>query len=230
MTSLVAPVRALRRGFAPGVQSGRVATINAKTPAKRMNPDRAQVYAFEGLTPVVDPSAYVHPRAVLIGDVIVGPGCYVGPGAVMRGDFGRIVMERDANLQDNCIVHSGPDLDCLIAERAHIGHGAILHYCRVERDTLVGMHAVIMDKAVVGERTIVAAMSFVKIGAVIPPGVLVAGVPARVVRELGDSDFAGKRAATDLYVELARRCRTGLVPAQALDAPEPDRARTRWVF
>lgn len=195
-----------------------------------MNPARAQVYSFEGITPVIDPSAYVHPRAVLLGDVIVGPGCYVGPGAVLRGDFGRIVMERESNLQDNCVVHSGPEIDCLISERAHIGHGAVLHYCQVGRDALVGMQAVVMDKARIGERAIVAAMSFVKVGMVVPPAVLVAGVPARVVRELTEADLAGKRGGTDLYVELAQRCRAGLVLAEPLAAPEPDRQRTRWRF
>ena len=114
------------------------------------------VYAFEGITPVIDPSAYVHPTAVLLGDVIIGPGCYVGPGAVLRGDFGRIVMEPDSNLQDNCVVHSGPGMDCLISERAHIGHGAILHFCTIGRDALVGMQADVMDRAVVGEQAIVA--------------------------------------------------------------------------
>lgn len=195
-----------------------------------MNPARVRVYAFEGVTPVVDPSAFVHPSAVLIGDVIVGPGCYVGPGAVLRGDFGRIVMRRDSNVQDNCVVHSGPEIDCLIAERAHIGHGAILHYCTVERDALVGMQAVVMDRAVVGERAIIAAMSFVKVGAVIPPLVLVAGVPGKVVRELTEADLANKRTGTDLYVELAQRCREGLVATDPLTAPEPDRQRTRWSF
>ena len=195
-----------------------------------MHPAPIKAYAFEGVTPVVDPSAFVHPSAVLLGDVIVGPGCYVGPGAVLRGDFGRIVMERDSNVQDNCVVHSGPEIDCRIAERAHIGHGAILHYCTVERDALVGMQAVVMDKAVIGARTIVAAMSFVKVGAVIPPLVLVAGVPARVVRELTQADLASKRAGTDLYVELAQRCRLGLVATEPLTAPEPGRQRTRWSF
>ncbi len=195
-----------------------------------MSAARAQVYSFEGITPVIDPSAYVHPGAVLLGDVIVGPGCYVGPGAVLRGDFGRIVMERESNLQDNCVVHSGPEFDTLISERAHIGHGVVLHYCRVGRDALVGMNAVVMDRAQVGERAIVAAMSFVKLGMIVPPAVLVSGVPARVVRELTDADLAGKRVGTDLYVELAQRCRAGLVPAEPLAAPEPDRARTRWSF
>lgn len=187
-----------------------------------------RVYSFEGITPVVDPSAYVHPTAVLLGDVIVGPGCYVGPGAVLRGDFGRIVMERESNLQDNCVVHTGPDHDTVMEEHAHIGHGAVLHYCRIGRDALVGMNAVVMDDAVVGERSIVAAMSFVRIGAQIPAGVLVAGSPARVVRELGEADLANKRLGTRLYVELAARCLAGLQAVEPLRAVEADRPRSRW--
>lgn len=188
------------------------------------------VYSFEGVTPVVDPSAYVHPTAVLIGDVIIGAGCYVGPCAVLRGDFGRIVLERDANLQDNCVVHSLPDFDCVMQERSHIGHGAIIHAANIGRDALVGMNAVVMDRASVGEQAIVAAMAFVKVGGVIPPRVLAAGVPARVMRELSENDLAGKRAGTDLYVELAQRCRAGLVAVPPLAEVEPDRSRTRWSF
>jgi phenylacetic acid degradation protein len=188
----------------------------------------AKVYSFEGVTPVIDPSAYVHPDAVLIGDVIVGPGCYVAAGAVLRGDFGRIVMERESNLQDNCVVHSGPGFDCVMEERAHVGHGAVVHYCRIGRDALVGMNAVVMDKAVVGESAIVAAMSFVKAGMQVPPRVLVAGVPGKVVRELTDADVAGKRVGTQMYVELAQRCMAGQVPAEPLAAVEAHRARTRW--
>ena len=191
-------------------------------------PLHPRVYSFEGVTPVIDPSAYVHPDAVLIGDVIVGPGCYVGPGAVLRGDFGRIVMQRESNLQDNCVVHSGPGFDCVMEERAHIGHGAVVHYCRIGRDALVGMNAVVMDKAVVGESTIVAAMSFVKAGMQVPPRVLVAGVPGKVVRELTDADIAGKRVGTRMYVELAQRCLAGQVRTTPLAAPEEGRARTRW--
>ncbi len=187
-----------------------------------------RVYSFEGITPVVDPSAWVHETAVLIGDVIVGPGCYVGPGAVMRGDFGRIVLERESNLQDNCVVHSLPDFDCVMEARSHIGHGAVVHGARLGRDTLVGMNAVVMDRAQIGEQTIVAAMSFVKIGAQIPPRVLVAGVPARVVRELSDADLAGKGFGTDQYVQLARRSALGMVRAEPLPAVEADRKRVRW--
>jgi phenylacetic acid degradation protein len=186
------------------------------------------VYAFEGATPVIDPDAYVHPSAVLIGDVIIGPRCYVAAGVVMRGDFGRIVLEAGANLQDNCVVHSLPDFDCVMEADSHIGHGAVIHGCRIGRDALVGMNAVVMDRAVVGEQAIVAAMAFVKIGATIPPRVLAAGIPAKVVRELGEAERRGKHAATLLYQELAERSRAGMRLVDALERVESDRRRTTW--
>jgi len=189
------------------------------------------VYAFEGVVPVIDPLAYVHPSAVLIGDVIVGPGCYVGPGAVLRGDFGRIVMQPNANLQDNCVVHSAPDFECVLEEEAHVGHGAVIHCARIGRDALVGIHAVVMDTAVVGEQAVVAAMSFVKVADVVPPRVLVAGVPARVRRTLSDDDIAWKRRGTSFYIELARRALDGgIVAAKPLERAEEGRARVNWDF
>ncbi|MBA3479171.1 MAG: phenylacetic acid degradation protein PaaY [Lautropia sp.] len=188
----------------------------------------SNIYAFEGLTPVVDPSAYVHPTAVLIGDVIVGAGCYVGPGAVMRGDFGRIELRRGANLQDNCVVHSRGDVECLMEEDSHIGHGAVIHACRIGRDSLVGMNAVVMDLAHVGDQAVVAAMSFVKIRDVVAPRTLVAGIPARFVRHLTDANLENKQKGTQMYKDLAQRCRTGLVPAVALVAIESDRRRSDW--
>lgn len=121
-------------------------------------------YAFEGLIPVVHPDAFVHPSAVLIGDVIVGAGVYIGPLASLRGDYGRLITEAGSNLQDGCIMHGYCDTDTIVHENGHIGHGAILHGCVVGRDAPVGMNSVIMDGAVIGEESIVAAMSFVKAG------------------------------------------------------------------
>ena len=187
-----------------------------------------RVYSFEGITPVIDPTAYVHPSAVLIGDVIVGPGCYIGACAVMRGDFGRIELRRDANLQDNCVVHSLPDFDCIMEERSHIGHGAIIHGCHIGREVLIGMNAVILDKAVIGDETIVAAMAFVKVNGVLPPRVLATGVPAKVVRELSEQDRAWKRRGTDEYVELAKRCLAGVQEVDALTAIDAGRQRAKW--
>lgn len=141
-----------------------------------------KVYEINGVTPVVHPTAYVHPSAVLIGDVIVGPRCYVGPLAALRGDFGRLVLEEGANLQDTCVMHGFPGCDTVVERDGHIGHGAVLHGCRIGRNALVGMNSVIMDNAVIGADSIVAAMSFVRAGMEVPPRSLVVGTPAKVAR------------------------------------------------
>ena len=183
------------------------------------------VYAFDGVVPVVDPAAFVHPAAVLIGDVIVGPNCYVGPLACLRGDFGRIVMEAGSNLQETCVVHSFPDLEVVIEEEGHIGHGAVLHGCRIGRNAMVGMNAVVMDEAVIGENSIVAAMAFVKAKDRIPPNSLAVGAPARVVRELSAKEIEWKRRGTGVYRKLAAEARDKLVACAPLTAVEPDRRR-----
>lgn len=182
-------------------------------------------YSIEGVIPVIDPTAYVHPSAVLIGDVIVGPGCYVGPCASLRGDFGRIRLETGANLQDTCVIHGFPSDDTVVEENGHVGHGAVLHGCRVRRDAMVGMNAVVMDEAVIGEQAIVAACAFVPAGMEVAPRTLVAGLPARKLRELSDEEVAWKLEGTRTYQDLTRRCLASLAEVQPLAAPEADRPR-----
>jgi len=180
-------------------------------------------YAIEGVTPVVDPSAYVHPSAVLIGDIHVGPECYVGPCASLRGDFGRIVLQAGSNIQDCCVMHGFPGHDTVVEVNGHIGHGAVLHSCVVRRDAMVGMNAVIMDDAEIGEQAIVAACAFVPAGMVIPPRTLAAGLPAKLLRELNAEEIAWKLEGTKTYQDLARRCRTSLREVQPLTVAEPGR-------
>ncbi len=180
-------------------------------------------YAIEGVIPVVDPSAYVHPSAVLIGDVHVGPGCYVGPCASLRGDFGRIVLHEGANIQDGCVMHGFPGHDTVVEANGHIGHGAVLHSCVVRRDAMVGMNAVVMDDAVIGEQAIVAACAFVPAGMVVPPRTLAAGMPAKLRRELNAEEIAWKLEGTRTYQELTRRCHASLQQVEPLPAPEADR-------
>lgn len=187
----------------------------------------AQIYSYDGLIPVIDPLAFVHPAATVIGDVIIGPACYVGPGAVLRGDFGRIVLERGSNVQETCVVHSFPNLEVVIGEAGHIGHGAVLHGCRIGANAMVGMNAVIMDEAVIGENAIVAAMAFVKAGAEIPANSLALGSPARVVRELTADEIAWKRQGTAIYQRLALEAKEKLAAVEPLTAAEPDRRRVR---
>lgn len=183
------------------------------------------VYSIDGIVPVVDPTAFVHPSAVLIGDVIVGPGCYVGPAACLRGDFGHIEIRAGANVQDTCVLHGFPGLGTVVEEDGHIGHGAVLHGCRVERNGLVGMNAVVNDNAVVGDSAIVAAMAFVKAGMVIPPRTIAAGVPAKVLRGLTDTELAWKVEGTRHYQDLARRSLATMRAVAPLAAPEPGRRR-----
>ncbi|MBL1218543.1 MAG: transferase hexapeptide repeat family protein [Planctomycetes bacterium] len=180
-------------------------------------------YEFEGLRPVVDPAAFVHPDAVLIGDVVVGPECYVGPGAALRGDMGRLTMGRGANLQDGCIVHSFPQKDVLIDEDAHIGHGAVLHGCVVQRNAMVGMNAVVMDGAEIGDSAIVAALAFIKAGMKVPARTLVAGVPCKIIRELKDEEIREKERGTRYYQLLAAACQKSLRKCEPLGAIEEGR-------
>ena len=181
-------------------------------------------YAIEGVVPVVYASAYVHPTAVLIGDVVIGPGCYVGPLASLRGDFGRIELKAGANVQDTCVVHGFPFADTVVEEDGHIGHGAVLHACVVRRGAMVGMNAVIMDEAQIGERAVVAACAFVRAGMQVTAGWLAAGMPAKNVRPLTEDEMAGKAEGTAIYQDLTRRCLTSLrevSPRRALDAARP---------
>lgn len=182
-------------------------------------------YAIEGVVPVVDPTAYVHPTAVLIGDVLVGPDAYIGPCASLRGDFGRIVLGRGVNVQDTCVVHGFPNRETVVEDNGHIGHGAVLHGCVVRHDALVGMNAVVMDDAEVGAQSVVAACTFVPIGMKLPPRTLAAGVPAKVRRELEPDEIARKLEGTLAYQMLTRRCHAGLQEVAPLPAVPADRPR-----
>ena len=182
-------------------------------------------YEFEGVRPVVDPTAYVHPTAVLIGDVIIGPRCLIGPGASLRGDLGRLIVKDGANVQDNCVLHCFPGKDVTIEADGHIGHGSVLHGCTIKRNALVGMNSVIMDDAVIGEDSFVAAMAFVKAGTQVPPRTLVGGIPATVMRELTDDEIAWKSVGTGQYQHLVRRYLATSAEVDPLLEVEPNRKR-----
>jgi len=184
-------------------------------------------YSIEGVIPVVHASAYVHPSAILIGDVIVGPDCYIGPVASLRGDFGRIILQRGANVQDTCVVHGFPGHDTVLEENAHIGHGAVLHSCVVRRGALVGMNAVVMDDAEVGADAIVAASAFVRAGMKITAGWLAAGVPAKLLRQLSEQEIAWKSTGTLTYQDLTKRCLASMQEVEPLRQVEDDRPRLK---
>ncbi|HRL20214.1 MAG TPA: phenylacetic acid degradation protein PaaY [Alcaligenes sp.] len=185
------------------------------------------IYSIDGLVPVVHPSAYVHPTAVLIGDVIIEAGVYIGPLASLRGDFGRIVMMAGSNIQDTCVIHGTPEQDTVVQQDGHVGHGAVLHGCVIGRNVLVGMNAVVMDGADIGADSIIGAMAFVKKGMAVPPRSLVAGSPARVVKELDQASIDGKHFGTRMYQRLAQRSLASMQRVQPLTEVGPDRPRLR---
>jgi len=182
-------------------------------------------YEIDGLRPVVHPTAYVHPTAVLIGDVVVGPGAYIGPCASLRGGFGRIVLRNGCNVQDTCVIHGFPASDTLLEDNAHVGHGAVLHGCVIRADALVGMNAVVMDEAEIGAGAFVAASAFVRAGLKVPARSLAAGVPAKILRELSDQELGWKREGTATYQRLTERCLATMKECEPLAAEEAGRPR-----
>jgi phenylacetic acid degradation protein len=184
-----------------------------------------KVYSIDGITPVVHPSAFVHPSAVLIGDVIVGARAYIGPAACLRGDFGRIVVEEGANIQDTCMLHGFPGKDTVVGAESTVGHGAVLHGCVVGRGALIGMNCVVNDNAEIGEDAVVAALAFVKAEDTVPPRTLAVGIPAKVVRTLSPQELRWKKDNMHLYQQLAVRSSTTMREVEALTAVEPNRKR-----
>jgi phenylacetic acid degradation protein len=181
------------------------------------------IYQIDGVVPVVSPLAFVHPTAVVIGDVIIEANCYIGPCAVLRGDFGPIRVKKNANLQDTCVMHGYPNVVTSIEEFGHVGHGAILHGCIVGKDALVGMNAVVMDESVIGEGSIVGAMSFVKAEVVFPERSLIVGSPAKVIRKVSAEELKWKKQGTKEYIELAKRSQETMIETSPLSEPEPNR-------
>ncbi|HEX6024707.1 MAG TPA: gamma carbonic anhydrase family protein [Solirubrobacter sp.] len=147
----------------------------------------ATVIEFEGKTPRVAEDAFIAPTAVLIGDVTVEAGASVWFGAVLRGDNSAIVIGEGSNVQDNCVIHCADELPTIVGSNVTIGHMAMLEGCRIGDGALVGMGAIVLQRASVGPHALVAAGAVVGEGVEIPGGMLAAGVPARVKKELGGS-------------------------------------------
>ncbi|HEU4514277.1 MAG TPA: gamma carbonic anhydrase family protein [Nocardioidaceae bacterium] len=163
---------------------------------------------YGGDAPTVHDTAWLAPTVTLVGPVTVQEGASVWYGAVLRADYGRITVGARSNVQDNCVFHTGSDLDVTLGEGVSVGHGAVLHGCTVEDDVLVGMGATILNGARIGRGSLIAAGTVVLEGTEIPPGSLVAGVPGKVRRPLGDAETKRVLENAQEYVELARRYRS----------------------
>ena len=163
----------------------------------------ALILPFRDVSPTIAESAWLAPNATVVGDVTLGERVSVFYGAVLRGDMDAITIGDETNLQDNVTMHVDTDTPARIGARVSVGHGAILHGCTVEDDCLIGMGATVLNRAVIGSGSLVAAGAVVLEGTVIPPRSLVAGVPAKVRREITDDEFAKIKRNYQGYLELA---------------------------
>ena len=166
------------------------------------------IYALGEFEPDVDGSAFVHPDAVVIGRVRIGPEASVWPGAVLRGDHGRIEIGAKTSVQDGTVVHCTEDYPTLIGAECVVGHNAHLEGCVVADRCLIGSGSITLNRARVGTGAIVAAAALVPEGFEVPPGALVAGVPAKIKRTAVSGDAVDRAVKT--YLESARRYRTVL--------------------
>jgi phenylacetic acid degradation protein len=174
------------------------------------------IYSFKGFIPIIHESAFIHPQAVVTGNVIIGKDVYIGPGAAIRGDFGAIVIKDGCNVQENCTIHMFPGTTVTLEENSHIGHGAIIHGATIGRNVMVGMNSVIMDDVVIGENSIIGALCFIKANEVIPPRSLVVGNPGKVVKAITDDMIEWKSKGTQLYQALAKECHDSLIECEPL--------------
>lgn len=166
--------------------------------------------AFRGKTPDTGAATFIAPTASLIGGVVLGASASVFYGVTVRADTTPIRVGVGSNLQDNVVVHADPGFPAVIGDRVSVGHGAVVHGCTIEDDCLVGMGATVLNGAVIGTGSLIAAGAVVLEGTVVPPRSLVAGVPAKIRRELTDDEVQGIRANADRYDALAHEHRQAL--------------------
>lgn len=187
-------------------------------------------YSFEGIKPVVHPSAFVHEQATVIGDVWINEDVYIGPGAVLRGDWGRITIEKGSNVQENCTIHVFPGKDVVLKESSHIGHGAVIHGATIEPNCLIGMNAVIMDDSIIGKESIVGALTFVKQGTIVPERSVFVGNPGRLVKSVTDEMLGWKTEGTSWYKSLPESFKNGLIKCDPVSEGDTNRARKKGGF
>ncbi len=190
----------------------------------------ANCFAFDGYRPVVHESAFVHPNATIVGNVIIGRDVYVGPSAAIRGDWGGIVIEDGCNVQETCVIHSFPGVTVVLEAGAHIGHGAVIHGAHIGRNVLVGMNAVVMDRARVGAGCIVGALTFVPADTVVEERKVIVGNPGRVVKDVSDEMLNWKTQGTRLYQQLPARLHATLEPCEPLREIPADRRDQAAVY
>lgn len=188
------------------------------------------IYSFKGFIPVIDESAFVHPLATVVGNVIIGKKAYIGPSAVLRGDWGGIIIKDGCNVQENCTIHMFPGKHAILENNAHVGHGAIIHGAHLKENCMIGMNAVIMDNAIIGENSIVGALAFVKADEVFEANSLIVGNPAKRIKEVSEKMIQWKTAGTKLYQTLPHDCKNHMKEVEPLREIPEDRPAQDTLF
>lgn len=181
------------------------------------------IYQYKQFIPVIHESSFIHPQAAVTGNVIIGKDVYIGPGAAIRGDWGMILIGDGCNVQENCTLHMFPGKKVMLMDNTHIGHGAVIHGATIGRNSLIGMNSVIMDDVIIGDECIVGAMSFIKAGEIFEQKSLVAGNPAKFIKNVSAEMINWKSEGTALYQQLARELHSDLRPCEPLRELPADR-------
>lgn len=185
------------------------------------------IYEFDGFVPVINESSFIHSQANVTGNVIIGKDVYVGPGAVIRGDWGKVIIEDGCNVQENCVIHMFPGTTTTLKKGAHLGHGCVIHGAFIGENTLVGMNAVIMDEAKIGKECIVGALSFVSAKTITQNRKIIAGNPAKVIKDVSDEMLNWKTEGTKLYQQLPKQCKSMLKACEPLREIEKNRPKQK---
>ncbi|NRA10765.1 MAG: transferase hexapeptide repeat family protein [Crocinitomicaceae bacterium] len=188
------------------------------------------VYSFNGFIPVVKESSFIHPKASVTGNVIIGENVYIGPGAAIRGDWGQIIIEDGCNIQENCTIHMFPGTTVTLKEGAHIGHGAIIHGGTIGKNSLIGMNSVIMDDVTIGDESIVGALSFVSANSSFEERSLIVGNPAKKIKDVSDEMISWKTKGTALYQALPKECQETLIECEPLREIEDGRPQQEAMY
>jgi carbonic anhydrase/acetyltransferase-like protein (isoleucine patch superfamily) len=169
------------------------------------------VYGFDGRRPVIGVGTYVSETATIIGDVRIGDHCYIGHGAILRGDYGTVVIGNESAVEEGVIVHAPPDDRCSVGNGVVIGHGAIVHAKTIGDFAGIGMGAILSIRSEIGCGSVVAEGGVVKQGQVIPESIVVAGNPAKKIKDVLQKDVEFWNRARQIYVNLAEKyCRLGM--------------------
>ncbi|MBL8202553.1 MAG: gamma carbonic anhydrase family protein [Chromatiales bacterium] len=170
------------------------------------------IHSLDGLTPTLGRDVYVAPGATVVGDVHLGDEVSIWFGAVLRGDVERLTIGRRSNVQDNSVLHSDPGSPLIVGERVTVGHGCILHGCRIDDGALIGMGSTILNDAHIGRNCLVGANALVTEGKQFPDGMLIVGAPARAIRSLTPEELARMADSPGRYVERGKAYQKGLRP------------------